>query len=89
MTQTYFINVAQGALILVLTLAGPVLIAALLVGLVIGILQAATQIQEQTLTFVPKIIVVFLALILLGPWFLNRLMSFTVNLYSQIPGMVR
>ncbi len=69
MTQTYFINVAQGALILVLTLAGPVLIAALLVGLVIGILQAATQIQEQTLTFVPKIIVVFLALILLGPWF--------------------
>ncbi|MCL6639502.1 MAG: flagellar biosynthetic protein FliQ, partial [Firmicutes bacterium] len=59
MTQTFFLHIVQESLFLVLLLSAPVLGAAMVVGLVIGILQAATQIQEQTLTFVPKIIVVF------------------------------
>jgi len=89
MTQTYFIHIIQNALFLILLLSAPVLGVSLVVGLVVGIFQAATQIQEQTLTFVPKIIAVFFVLILTGSWLLSQLVNFMTNLYGQIPGMVR
>lgn len=89
MTQTYFIHIIQNALFLILLLSAPVLGVSLVVGLIVGIFQAATQIQEQTLTFVPKIIAVFFVLILTGSWIFRNLVNFMTNLYGQIPGMVR
>lgn len=89
MTQTYFLQIMQESLLLVLLLSAPALGAAMIIGLVIGVLQAATQIQEQTLSFVPKIISVFAVLIIFGSWLLNTLVTFTTDLYNQLPGLVR
>lgn len=72
-------SVATGALI-----AGPVLIASLLIGLLISIFQAVTQIQEQTLTFVPKLIVVVGILVFGGPWMMNKLVVLTSELFGMI-----
>ena len=72
-------SVATGAWI-----AGPVLIGSLLIGLIISIFQAVTQIQEQTLTFVPKLIVVILILVIGGPWMLNKLVVLTNELFGMI-----
>jgi len=73
----------------VLILAGPLLISALVVGLVVAILQASTSIQEQTLTFVPKIVAILTVLALLGGWMLSHLGQYTINLFKLIPDMVR
>jgi flagellar biosynthetic protein FliQ len=89
MTQTFFIQIMQESLLLVLLLSAPALGAAMIIGLIIGVLQAATQIQEQTLSFVPKIISVFAVLIIFGSWLLNTLVTFTTDLYNQLPGLVR
>jgi len=89
MTQTFFIQIMQESLLLVLLLSAPALGAAMIIGLIIGVLQAATQIQEQTLSFVPKIISVFAVLIIFGSWLLNTLVTFTKDLYNQLPGLVR
>ena len=89
MTQTYVINLARDALFMVLILAGPAMGVALLIGLVISILQATTQIQDQMLNMVPKIAGVFLVILVLGSWLLNSAITYTTNLYSQIPNLVR
>ncbi|BAF60256.1 MAG: flagellar biosynthesis protein FliQ [Pelotomaculum sp.] len=89
MTQTYVIHLAREALLLVLALAGPAMAVALLIGLVISILQATTQIQDQMLNLVPKIVGVFVVLLVLGAWMLNSAVSFTLNLFGQIPDLVR
>jgi len=73
----------------VLIIAGPFLISALVVGLVVAILQASTSIQEQTLTFVPKLIAILVVLALLGGWMFNSLGQYTINLFMQIPDMAR
>ena len=73
----------------ILILSAPVLIISLVVGLIISILQATTSIQEQTLTFVPKIVAIFLTLIFLGPWILARLGQYTTALFHQIPALLR
>jgi flagellar biosynthetic protein FliQ len=73
----------------VLLIAGPLLIPALVVGLIVAILQASTSIQEQTLTFVPKIIVILLMLALLGGWMIASLGNYTTNLFRMIPDMAR
>jgi len=73
----------------VLMVASPLLISALVVGLVVAILQATTSIQEQTLTFVPKIFAIMLMLAFLGGWMLTRLSEFTTRLFMRIPDMVR
>ncbi len=70
-------------------LAGPVMLATLLVGLTISIFQVATQIQEITLSYVPKIITAGLVLILLGPWMVAQLVSYTTDLYLVIPELGR
>ena len=89
MTQTFVMHVARDALFMVLLLAGPAMGVALLIGLVISVLQATTQIQDQMLNLVPKIVGVFMVILLLGSWLLNSAIAFTINLYSQIPNLVR
>jgi flagellar biosynthetic protein FliQ len=74
---------------LVLKLSGPILLSALIIGLIIAIIQAVTSIQEQTLTFVPKLLVILLALVLLGSWMFASLRSYTINLFELIPEMAR
>ncbi|NLI11591.1 flagellar biosynthesis protein FliQ [Pelotomaculum propionicicum] len=89
MTQTFVINLARDALFMVLLLAGPAMLAALLIGLIISILQATTQIQDQMLNLVPKIVGVFVVILVLGSWLLNSAVTYTTNLYSQIPNVIR
>ena len=81
------INMGQNTLYTVLILSGPVLLTALLVGSIVSLLQAVTQIQEITLVFVPKIIAVFLVLALAGGWMLNTAVSFGVEMFASIEHM--
>lgn len=83
MTVDEVTAIASSALFLVIKVAVPVLLVSLIVGLLISIFQTVTSIQEQTLTFVPKIIAVFLTLIVLGNWMLNELSGFMVTLWSN------
>ena len=89
MTQTYVLHLAREALMLVVILSLPALGVAMLVGLIISILQATSQIQEQTLTFVPKMVAVFVTLIIAASWLLNIAVNFTTRLYEQIPNLIR
>jgi len=73
----------------VLIVSSPVLFVSLFVGLIISLFQAVTQIQEFTLTFVPKIVAVFITLFVLFPWYSRVLISFTTNLYEKIPAYIR
>jgi len=73
----------------VLLMASPMLFSALIVGLIVAILQATTSIQEQTLTFVPKMLVILLVLALLGGWMFGSLGQYTTELFNRIPDMVR
>ena len=75
--------IASSALFLVIKVAAPILLVSLCVGLLVSIFQTVTSIQEQTLTFVPKVISIFLALIILGSWMLNELSGFMVSLWSD------
>ena len=79
----YILDIGGKALMLVLYLSAPAVLAALVVGLIISILQATTQIQEQSLTFVPKLVGVFIVLILFGSALLNEIQSFAFDLLSQ------
>ena len=88
MNQEIVLDVVRDALITTLMVAAPALIVALVVGLLISIFQATTQIQEQTLTFVPKILCVFLVLILAGSFMMNTLVSFTNRIFSYISNIV-
>lgn len=71
-----------------LFLAGPILLAALFTGLLVSLFQAATQINEMTLTFIPKILAVFAVLVLAGPWLISLITDFTTRLFTNIPNMV-
>lgn len=84
MTPEMVMAIAREALTVALFLALPPLGMGLLVGLIISILQATTQIQEQTLTFVPKIFVVLLTILILGPWMLNLITSFAANIFANL-----
>lgn len=83
MTIEVVIQIASKALYLIIKVSLPVLLVSLIVGLIISIFQTVTSIQEQTLTFVPKIVCVFLALILLGNWMLTEIVDFMVELWSN------
>jgi flagellar biosynthetic protein FliQ len=83
MNETIIIDIARQAVYLVLKASAPMLLASLVVGLIVSILQTVTSIQEQTLTFVPKLIAVFLVIILAGSWILNSLREFMVELFSN------
>ena len=88
MNQDTVVSLASQAMSLALKVAGPMLLAALVVGLVVSIFQAVTQIQEQSLSLIPKIIGVAGVIIVLGPWMLGQLVSYTSALYTAIPTMV-
>ena len=81
------VNLMQGAVFQVFTLCAPVLGAALIVGLIVAIFQATTSIQEQTLTFLPKMLVILAILALLGGWMFNMMGNYTFNLFSQIQNL--
>ncbi len=83
------VSLMRGGIFEILILSAPVLLAALVVGLVVAIFQATTSIQEQTLTFVPKIMAILAVLALLGGWMFASLREYTVALFSMIPQMVR
>ena len=89
MTLGQVISLIRSGILEVLFLASPLLITALVVGLVIAILQATTSIQEQTLTFVPKVFAILLMLGLLGGWMFSSLAEYTIRLFRMIPEMVR
>lgn len=88
MTQDQVLEIFQEALWLTLKLGGPMLIISIVVGLVISILQAATQIHEQTLTFVPKLIGIALVLILTAPWMIDTLNDFTKRIFEIMTEVV-
>ncbi len=88
MTPDMVLDVGQRALEITALLAGVVLIPALLVGLLVAMFQAATQINEMTLTFIPKLIIVALVLILAGPWMLQLIMDFVIELFESIPELI-
>lgn len=84
MSETLFLELVQKTLLVTLELSMPVLLVSLVVGLIISLFQAVTQIQEATLTFVPKIVICLVSLVVLGPWMLNVFMTFVTNIYSLI-----
>lgn len=84
MTQVLVLSIMRKAFFTIMIVAGPVLLIALGVGLIISILQATTQIQEQTLSFVPKIVAVIFALIIFGSFMMNKLVSLTSELFALI-----
>ncbi|HBX23692.1 MAG TPA: EscS/YscS/HrcS family type III secretion system export apparatus protein [Desulfotomaculum sp.] len=89
MTESFIIELVREAIMMVCIIALPPLVVALLVGLVISIMQAATQVQEQSLTFVPKIIAVFLTLAIMAPWSIRIMISFTNRVFNRIPDLLR
>ena len=88
MTPDTIIDLSQQALYVIAMLAAPMLLSALAIGLLIGMFQAATSINEQTLSFIPKLMMLLLSILIAGPWMLNLLLSFTRRLYLGIPGLV-
>jgi flagellar biosynthetic protein FliQ len=88
MDQNTAVNLATQAMTLAMEVGGPLLLVGLAVGLVVSLFQAVTQIQEQTLTFIPKIVGVALVIVVLGPWMLSQLVSYTQNLFTSIPSLV-
>jgi flagellar biosynthesis protein FliQ len=88
MNSQTVLNLGQSALEVMLMVSGPMLIAALIIGLVVSILQAATQINEMTLSFIPKILGLFATLLLLGPWMLSTLVDYTQRLITSIPNVI-
>ena len=89
MNQGVVIDVAQEAIKVVLMISAPILGLGLLVGLIVSIVQATTQIQEPTLSFIPKIIAISLALLIFGPWMMNIMYEFTVKLFENIPTYIK
>lgn len=84
MTENQVLYLAKEAIGTGLLVGAPVLVVSLLVGLIISIFQAMTQIQEQTLSFIPKIIAIAVVLVLLGPWMLEIMTNYTINLFSEL-----
>lgn len=89
MNELFALEIGRNALLMTVMLAAPMMGAALVVGLIISVFQALTQINEQTLTFVPKILAVFAALVVTGPWLMQNLVGYTTGLFSMLPAMVR
>lgn len=88
MTPETILDIGREALWVIALISAPMLLSALAVGLLVGMIQAATQIQEMTLTFIPKLIVLALALIISGSWMLAVLTDFTVTLVQSIPELI-
>lgn len=88
MTQDTVMNLASQTLWMTILLAAPMLLSALTVGLIVGMFQAATQINEMTLSFIPKLGILVIALLVFGPWMLRNLIDFTTRLITNIPSLI-
>ena len=88
MTADTVIDLARQALYVIALIASPMLLSALAIGLLIGMFQAATSINEQTLSFIPKLAVLLLSIMIAGPWMINLLVNFTRRLYLNIPSLI-
>jgi flagellar biosynthesis protein FliQ len=89
MTPEFVVGLAQKAIKVTLLVSLPILGIGLVVGVLVSLLQAATQVQEMTLTFVPKIISIFIGLLLLLPWIMHQLTGFTIEIINNLPNYVR
>jgi flagellar biosynthetic protein FliQ len=89
MENEFVVEVVSQAVKVTLMLAAPMLIGALLVGVLVSIFQAVTQINEQTLSFIPKILVIIAALVIFSPWMLETLVTYTRDLFTSIPELIR
>jgi flagellar biosynthesis protein FliQ len=88
LSSEFVIALAERGIYTLLIVIGPILLLALVVGLLVSIFQATTQIQEQTLAFIPKIIAVFLGLVFFGPWMLVRIIEFTSNIFNNLHNVI-
>ncbi|HJY42374.1 MAG TPA: flagellar biosynthesis protein FliQ [Steroidobacteraceae bacterium] len=88
MSHALVVDLARNAIMLALLVAGPMLVVALLVGLTVSVLQAVTQIQEQTLAFVPKLIGVSVVFLLALPWLMQLLVKYTTELFRSLPSLI-
>ncbi|MBT2642602.1 MULTISPECIES: flagellar biosynthesis protein FliQ [Bacillaceae] len=88
MTSEGVISIAERGIYTVLMISGPLLILALVVGLIVSIFQATTQIQEQTLAFVPKIVAVLVGVVFFGPWMLSYMLSYATEIFSNLTRFV-
>lgn len=88
MTPETVLTIASQSLTLTALLSAPLLLVTLVTGVLVGVLQAATQINEMTLSFIPKLLALVLTLIVAGPWMLQMITSYTRNLFTSIPGML-
>jgi flagellar biosynthetic protein FliQ len=87
MTTEWVLGIGREAIMIALLVSAPMLLMGLIVGLVISIMQAVTQVHEMTLTFIPKILAVALALLLFLPWMINQLVDFTTRLITSVAGI--
>ncbi len=87
MTPEFVVSIGREAIETTLMCAGPMLIAALGIGLIISIFQAATQINEQTMTFIPKIVGVFVSLLIFAPWILQKSTAFLISIFNHLPNI--
>ena len=88
MSHTLVVDLARNAIMLALLIAGPMLVVALLVGLTVSVLQAVTQIPEQTLAFVPKLVGVAVVFLLALPWMIQLLVKYTTELFRSLPSLI-
>ena len=88
MSPDTVIDLSQQVLYLIAMIAAPMLLSALAIGLLIGMFQAATSINEQTLSFIPKLMVLLISILVAGPWMLSLLVGFTRRLYLNIPSLI-
>ena len=88
MDQDTVVTLATQAMTLAMEIAGPMLLVGLVIGLVVSIFQAVTSIQEQTLSFIPKIVGLAALIVILGPWMLDQLVTYAQNLYMSIPQLI-
>jgi flagellar biosynthetic protein FliQ len=88
MTQDTVVSVAVSAMELALKVGAPIMLVALVIGLGVSVFQAVTQIQEQTLSFIPKVVGMAVLVVVAGPWMLGQLITWTQQLYAGIPSMV-
>ncbi len=88
MTSEAVISIAERGIYTVLMISGPLLVLALVVGLIVSIFQATTQIQEQTLAFVPKIVAVLVGIVFFGPWMLSYMLSYATEIFSNLTRFV-
>ena len=87
MTEATVLEMGNNALMVTLMLGAPLLVVTLVTGLIVSVFQATTQIHEMTLTFVPKIVAVFIVLVVAGPWMLSTILSYTINMFQSLPAL--